>query len=210
MLIRINILFQNSGLKFKIIDMIDNILKYIVNGILRRVHFYKNVFRARIISIFYRNVKIGKNTCIEKGVKFSTLNGGVITIGENCVIKNGVCFITEGGNISIGNNCSFNPYAMIYGQGGLKIGNGVRVATHAVIIPSNHIFSDKTKFIYEQGLTKFGISINDNVWIGASAVILDNVSIGFGTVVAAGSVVTKNTEEFSVYAGIPAKQIKKY
>lgn len=114
-----------------------------------------------------------------------------------------------GGDIIIGDNCTINPYTIVYGQGGTKIGNGVRIAAHSVIVPSNHIFDDPNEFIYKQGLSKKGIVIEDDVWIGAGVKILDGVTISKGSVIGANSIVTRSTEQNGVYVGIPAKLIKK-
>ena len=117
--------------------------------------------------------------------------------------------LTYGGKISIGDYCSINPFCVLYGHGGLFIGNGVRIATHVVVIPSNHNFNDTNRYIFQQGSTSLGIRIEDDVWIGAGAIILDGVTISKGSVVGAGSVVNRNIESFSVVAGNPAKILKK-
>lgn len=97
---------------------------------------------------------------------------------------------------------------MIYGQGDIKIGNYVRIAAHCVLIPSNHVFSDVSQPICQQGLQNKGIVVEDDVWIGCGVRILDGVVIAKGCVIGAGSVVTNSTEPYGVYVGIPAKKIK--
>ncbi|MDP2912849.1 MAG: acyltransferase, partial [Candidatus Omnitrophota bacterium] len=97
---------------------------------------------------------------------------------------------------------------VIYGHGGLKIGSGVRIAAHAVIIPAKHNYEDPDRFIYQQGMTCRGIEIRDDVWIGAGARILDGVVIGKGAVIASGAVVTRDVPEYAVAAGVPARIIK--
>jgi acetyltransferase-like isoleucine patch superfamily enzyme len=134
-------------------------------------------------------------------------SGGHISIGSNTFIDNGVILRPLGGSIEIGSDCSINAYSVIYGNGGLRIGNGVRIAAHTVIIASNHIFSDPDKLIKDQGLSLKGIVIEDDVWIGCGARILDGVVIKKGTVIGAGAVVTKSTSPYSVVAGVPAKNI---
>jgi acetyltransferase-like isoleucine patch superfamily enzyme len=158
--------------------------------------------------IFYPNVKIGSGVKMENDIKFHTLYGGNISIGKYCVLRKGVQLLTYGGNITIGENCSINPYTLIYGQGNTMIGKGVRIAAQCVIIPSNHKFSDKNEFIYKQGLTNIGITIEDDVWLGCGVKVLDGVTITKGCIIAAGSVVNKSTMPYSIYAGIPAKKIK--
>lgn len=163
-------------------------------------------FRARIISFF--GISIGFGTIIESKAIVRKQYGGEIIIGDNCYVSSGAQLLTHGGNIVIGNNCTVNPYTVIYGQGGVTIGNNVRIAAHCVIVPSNHIFSDTTVPIYLQGLSKKGIEIKDDVWLGVGVKVLDGVTIGEGCVVGANSVVTKSTEPYGVYVGIPAKKIK--
>ncbi len=132
---------------------------------------------------------------------------GVIAIGARTGLDKGVILRAYGGSIKIGEDCTVNPYSIIYGGGGVLIGNGVLIAAHTVIVPSNHVFSNPEKTIREQGTSGRGIVIEDDVWIGAGVKVLDGVTVAKGTVVAAGSVVTKSTEPYSVVAGVPAKRI---
>jgi len=117
--------------------------------------------------------------------------------------------LTYGGYIEIGDYCNINPFAILYGHGGLKIGNNVLIAAHTVIIPANHTFNDKNQLIRSQGDTKKGIIIEDDVWIGSGCQILDGITIGKGAIIGAGSVVTKDVEPYSVVAGVPSKLIKR-
>ena len=72
----------------------------------------------------------------------------------------------------------------------------------------NHNFEDAEKRIDVQGVSTTPVSIEDDVWIGANAVILSGVHIGNHCVVAAGAVVTKDVPPHSLVAGVPAKIIK--
>ena len=161
-----------------------------------------------LINVFIPNVHIGRGTIVEPGVIIRSHCGGNVTVGMNCYLASGAQLLTHGGDIMIGNNSTVNPYAIVYGQGGTKIGNGVRIAAHCVIVPSNHRFSRLDKYIYEQGLDKKGIIIEDDVWLGSGVKILDGVIVKKGCVIGANAVVTCSTEEYGVYVGIPAKIIK--
>lgn len=152
---------------------------------------------------------MGEGSFVCWGATLNTPYGGYISIGKKTEIRKGAIVLSYGGNIEIGDNCSINPYCVIYGVGGLTIGNGVRIGTHTTIIPSNHRFDNCDQFIYEQGITSFGIAIKDDVWIGAGVVVLDGVTIAKGCVIGANAVVTKSTEPYGVYVGVPAKLIKK-
>ena len=88
-----------------------------------------------------------------------------------------------------------NESSLIYVPGGLAIG-GVRIAAHVVVIPSNHGMTRDVP-IRQQLLTKWGITMEDDVWIGAGVRILDGVTTGRGSMVGAGDVVIGDTEPYS-------------
>ncbi|MDO1582871.1 acyltransferase [Rhizobium oryzicola] len=110
------------------------------------------------------------------------------------------------GEIDLGENVSVNPYACLSGK--VRIGNGVRIASHVSIVGFNHGFDDLDTPIFRQPLTSKGIEIENDVWIGANAVILDGVRIGRGSVIAAGAVVTQDIPAFSIAGGVPARVLK--
>jgi acetyltransferase-like isoleucine patch superfamily enzyme len=162
-------------------------------------------FSAQFISS--SRIEIGVNTKI---LPFSLLNAsaGTISIGRNCYLDRNVVISCNGGDIKIGNHCSFNPNCVIYGHGGLVIGDDVRIAAGTVIVPANHGFQNKDEKICNQPLSKKGIKIESNCWLGAGVTVLDGVVIGEGRVIGAASVVTENIPPYSVVAGNPAKLIK--
>jgi acetyltransferase-like isoleucine patch superfamily enzyme len=110
--------------------------------------------------------------------------------------------------IKIGRDSLVGEYSVIRGQGGVTIGDRVYTSPFTQIIAVNHIFDDPNRPFVEQGITAKGIVIEDDVWLGASAVITDGVHIGKGSVVAAGAVVTRDVPPHCVVAGVPAKVIK--
>jgi acetyltransferase-like isoleucine patch superfamily enzyme len=156
---------------------------------------------------FTRNVSVGTTTRVAFMAKLDARVGGRIKVGEGCQILEYAMLLAYGGTIEMGNECSVNPFSILYGHGGLKIGNKVRIAAHTVIIPANHVFNDRERLITDQGQVKRGVTIEDDVWIGAGVRILDGVKIAKGCVLAAGAVVAKSTEAFGVYAGVPARRI---
>ncbi len=132
-----------------------------------------------------------------------------IHIGDRTIIQPYALVSTQKGFIKIGHDCSVNSFCSLYGHGGLTIGNYVRIATQTAIIPANHIFEDPDIRITKQGQTKEGITIEDDVWIGAGVKILDGCTIGKGSVIGAGTVLTKSVEPYSVVVGVPGRVIRK-
>jgi len=154
-----------------------------------------------------RKITLGDRVTIREQSLLSA-EGTYLRMGNDCYIDRNVLISTHGGWIDIGHHCSFNPNCVIYGHGGLRIGDGVRIAAGTVIIPANHEFNATDVPIMDQALTKKGIVIGDDVWIGANCVITDGVTIGSGTVIGAGSVVTRDIPARSVAVGAPAKVIR--
>ncbi len=129
-------------------------------------------------------VNLANNTCFCGGWIYGR---GQLNIGEGSWLSPGCVFYThEHANIEIGKRCDIGP-AVEFIPGSHQIGSSERRAGEG---------------------TARSISIGDGCWIGARSVILGGVSIGTGSVVAAGSVVTRDVPENVLVAGVPA-QIKR-
>ena len=111
-----------------------------------------------------------------------------------------------GAVVEMGADCSVNAGATLRGE--VRLGDGVRIASHAQLIGFNHGIDDPDKPIHEQPHTSKGIVVGDDVWVGANAVVLDGVTIGSHAVVAAGAVVTKPVPEWAIVGGNPARLIR--
>lgn len=134
--------------------------------------------------------------------------GGDVAIGRNSIVRAGTMLLPSGGQIRIGQRTSLNHYVVVNGEGDVLIGDDVMIAAFCSLFAANHEYRRVDIPIRAQGMsTKGGIRIGDDVWIGTHAVILDGVKIGNGAVIAAGAVVTKDVEPYSVVAGVPAKQV---
>lgn len=135
-----------------------------------------------------KNVSLGKYTRIECTSVFSDLGKG----------------FKVGDNVSLGSDCFFGS------AGGIEIGSYVMFGNYVSLHSENHNFSDVTVPMWRQGVSREGIKIGDDCWIGAKVTILDGVKIGNGCVIAAGSVLTRGQyPDNSIIAGVPAKIIKR-
>lgn len=131
-------------------------------------------------------IYLKKNVILDRGVDIRSLEEGYIEIGENVYI---------------------GPYSCIAGPGPIKIGKSCLIGSHSGIYGNNHNFADPRYEIREQGITFKGITIEDDCWLGTNVKVLDGVTIGRGSVIGAGAVVTKDIPSYSVAVGVPAKVI---
>jgi acetyltransferase-like isoleucine patch superfamily enzyme len=191
----------------------------------------RQLLRGMIVKIFVRSpglifvgtgvrikhahlVNAGRNLILEDGVYLNALSANGITMKDNVTIaRNSTIVCTgviahKGVGVSIGKNTGINANAFIGGQGGIAIGDNVILGPGVMIFSENHVFADADTAIKDQGVSRVGVVIGNNCWVGAGVTILDGVNIGEGCVIAAGSVVTKSIPSNSIAKGIPAKVCK--
>ena len=150
----------------------------------------------------------GKNCKVRRYTRMDLLPFNNFELGSNSTIEN-FCTINNGvGEVHIGNYTLIGMGNVVIGP--VSIGNNVILAQNIVISGLNHEYQDVTKPIHEQPVTTAKITIEDECWIGANAVVTSGVTIGKHSVIAAGSVVTKDIPPFSVAVGNPARVIKQY
>lgn len=153
------------------------------------------------------DVKIGKQVYIGDQVSLIVEKGAALHIadhsfiGESCYIK---CF---GGKVLIGKDVSINSKSYINGCGGISIGDNTRIGTQSILIASNHKFGEPDLLV-KDAITKQGVSLGQNIWLGARVTVLDGVTIADDSVIGACSLVSKSLSESGLYVGIPAKKIK--
>ena len=150
----------------------------------------------------------GKNTTICRSVRMNVLPfrhfalGSDSTIEDFATINNGVGDVVIGERTRIGLSC------VVIGPA--TIGNDVMLAQNIVLSGLNHGYEDIKQPISTQPCTTATIVVEDEVWIGANAVVTAGVTIGKHSIVAAGSVVTKNVPPYTIVGGNPARPLKQY
>ena len=159
-------------------------------------------------------ITAGRNLILEDNVYINALSFDGITIKDNVSIARNCTIICtgvisqKGKGITIGNNSGINAGTYLAGQGGIEIGDNVIIGPGVKIFSENHNFTGNDKNIKDQGVSRKSVTIQNNCWIGAGAMILAGVTIGEGCVVAAGSIVTRSITADSVVAGVPGKILK--
>jgi len=157
------------------------------------------------------SMEIGNEVYIFKGVRLDGKGhkNNRICLENGVVIElNGIIGALDNTCIHIGQDTFIGPNVCITGPGDIKIGKNCLIAAHSGIYANNHNFQDPTQPIKYQGITRQGIVIEDDCWLGDGVKVLDGVTIGRGSVIGAGAVVTKNIPPFSVAVGVPARVIK--
>jgi maltose O-acetyltransferase len=141
-----------------------------------------------------------------RGWYFSRL---IASAGQNLRASSNVR-LNNPGMVSIGNDCYLGSGVQLYPWNApIVIGNHVLIAAGVRMITRKHGFEDVERPISAQGYVNAPITIEDDVWIGFQAIILPGVTIGKGSIVGAGAVVSKDVEPQTIVGGVPARPIRK-
>jgi acetyltransferase-like isoleucine patch superfamily enzyme len=131
-----------------------------------------------------------------------------LSFGKGTVVKPFAVIQTQTGRIAFGHHCAVSSFDHIStGTRDVVVGNYVRIAPHVTILGGTRKYEKKDELIIHQGATNPGLTIGDDVLIGANVVILPGCHVGEGAVVGAGSVVTIEVPPYTIVAGVPAKVI---
>jgi len=113
-----------------------------------------------------------------------------------------------GEGCSIGDGSTFGPYAYIGCAGFIEIGLSCSFGPRVSLIAENHVIPDGGQALKGAGVTRKGIRIGNDCWVGANTVILDGACIGDGSIIGAGAVVRGVIPPNSIAVGIPARVVK--
>jgi len=190
------IVLWNAGLK-------------VIRGMWEKIFIKKTsglLFVGKYVKITHGNhIVVGRNVKFEDYSEIHGLCSEGLIFGDNVTIGRGALIrpssyygIDYGKGLDIGENSSIGPYAYVGCSGKIKIGKNVMFGPKCSLFAENHVFTDAKVSIKTQGVKQKGIVVQDDCWIGSNVIILDGVTIGKGSVIAAGTLVSKDIPAGSV------------
>ncbi len=162
-----------------------------------------------------RLLSVGDGVTLEDHVYIDALSregvrlGDHVSIGKFTIIEATGVITNLGVGFEIGADSNLGDYNYVGAAGGVRIGRNVLIGQRVSFHSENHVFDRTDIPIKAQGVTRRGIVVEDDCWLGAGVIVLDGVTIGRGSVIAAGSVVTRSIPPFSVAAGVPARVLRR-
>jgi len=179
-------------------------------GYLARLH--PAGFIAPSATIHHDDLNLGENVFIgDRVVIYQAKKGGPVIIGKGSKIHLGTIIETgTKGSLNIGADSHIQPRCLFSAYvGSIIIGNGVQIAPYCAFYPYNHEFAPNKPIKGQPLKSKGDIIVDDDAWLGVGVTVMDNVRIGKGAVVGAGSVVTQDIPDEAIAVGMPARILRK-
>lgn len=188
-------------------------------GLFLRMRFYpillgsvgKNVtFGQNVVLRHPHKIKIGDHVVVDDNVVLDAKgqdNQGII-IGNGVFLGRNTILNCKNGDIILGDNVNMGFNCQIYSASCVKVGKNNLVAAYCYLVGGTHKFDSLEVSPLEQERQSEGIVMEDNLWLGAGAKVLDGVTIGRDSIIGTGAVVNSDIPEYSIAVGIPAKVLK--
>jgi acetyltransferase-like isoleucine patch superfamily enzyme len=168
------------------------------------------VFGQGVVLRHPAKIRVGDGVVVDDLVLLDakgTKNRG-IAIGDGVFLGRGTILSCKDGEIELGDQVNLGFNCEIFSGSRVVVGAYGLFAAQTYIIGGGHDFASPDVPVIEQARSSVGISIGENVWLGAGAKVLDGVSIGRDVVVGAGAVVTTSLPDGVVAAGVPARVLR--
>ncbi len=208
------------------IKLFDRIIIYKNTGLKALRGLIKRLFLKEVHGLFLvgkdvtithcSHIRCGKNVKFEDYSEIHGLCKEGLNFGDSVTISRGVMIRPSsyyggdlGTGIVMGNHSSIGPYGYVGCSGKIVIGNNVMFGPKCSLFAENHVFSDTESTIKSQGVKQKGIVIEDDCWIGSNVVILDGVTIGRGSVIGAGTLISKDVPAGSIVLDKRNKDIRR-
>jgi acetyltransferase-like isoleucine patch superfamily enzyme len=170
---------------------------------------------ARVRVLHARHVRAGRDLNLEEGCFINGLSRRGVVFGDRCTVgrdaivaPTGLLGGPPGEGLRMGDRSNLGAWAYVGCSGFISLGNDVLMGPRVSLLAENHNLDTTDEPIKAQGVTRLPITLEDDVWIGADSTIVGGVTVGRGSVVAAGSVLTSDVEPYAVVAGVPARLVR--
>lgn len=167
-------------------------------------------FVSASATICHNDLHTGKHVFIGDRVTIYQKNNSHIEIGHHVQLYGDIIIESgDDGHLSIGDGVHIQPQCFLMAYvGSIQIGQRVEIAPNCAFYPYNHGTRASEPIRTQPCVTKGGIRVGDDAWLGYGVVVLDGVSIGKGAVIGAGSVVTSDIPDNAIASGVPARVVK--
>jgi len=168
------------------------------------------VFGYGVVLRHPHKIHLGEGTVVDDQVLLDAKgseNEG-IRVGERGFIGRNSILSCKNGDILLGDRVNIGFNSEVFSGSRVVFGNDCLLAAYTYVVGGGHNFEAVDKAVLEQEHVSKGITLGNNVWLGAGVKVMDGLQIGSNTIVGAGAVVTKSLPENVVAAGIPAKVIR--
>ncbi|MCP5102784.1 MAG: acyltransferase [bacterium] len=208
-------------IKYEIVMTLFSPVPGALGFVLRKIFFPGLFKKTGKGAVFGRNmtirhpkkIEIGDNVVFDDNTVIDAKgeNNTGLKIGNNVLVGRGTTISCKGGDIVIGDYSNIGPNNIIISESSIKMGKYVFTAGHMYMIAGGtHAFDRIDIPIWHQpSVSKGGILLDDDIWIGAHCTILDGVKIGKGAIIGAATLVHKRIKPYTVNVGVPAGMIKK-
>jgi acetyltransferase-like isoleucine patch superfamily enzyme len=160
-------------------------------------------------------ITAGRRLNLEDGCEIVGLSKRGIVFGDRCTVgrlatirPTNVLLDEPGEGLLMGDNSNIGAYSFIGCSGFIEIGSNVMMGPRVTLLAETHNYGDTHRTMKSQGVSRSTILIEDNCWIGAGAQVLPGVTIGRGSVVGSGAVITRDVAPYSIVAGVPARLVR--
>jgi acetyltransferase-like isoleucine patch superfamily enzyme len=168
------------------------------------------VFGRNITFRHPHKISIGDNSVIDDYVVLDAkgeANEG-IRIGQNAYVGRNTILSCKEGSIYLDDYCNISANCSLLSETEIRLGKYLAGECY-LVAGGNHSFEDISQpIMFQPSVSKGGIKIEEDVWLAAGVIVLDGITIGRGSVVGAGSIVTRSLPEYSVAFGTPARKMK--
>lgn len=153
-------------------------------------------------------IKIGDGARVGGFGRIELNDDAIFEIGAYSIVRRGCeVVLARAALLSIGRNVSIGSYSNIRSEMRIEIGDNSLIAQHVSIIGGQYKHKKRDVLIKDQGFESGNVNIGNDVWIGVRAIILPDIVIGNGAIIAAGAVVTGSVPDYAIVAGVPARII---